>query len=98
MLLSSTTGYENGLSCREPWTYVVVGLSGAKSPWMSLTLDAVKNNGLSPSLRRGAREGDFRNPCILTSHGGRRQQWKSYMHGAADWMYISPLSLLVFLS
>lgn len=29
---------------------MVVGLSGAKSPWMSLTLDAIKNNGLSPSL------------------------------------------------
>jgi hypothetical protein len=35
---------------------------------MSLTLDAVENNGLSPSLRRGAREGYFRDLCILTSH------------------------------
>lgn len=31
-----------------------------ESPRMNLTLDAVENNGLSPSLRRGAREGDFR--------------------------------------
>jgi hypothetical protein len=77
---------------------VVVSLSGAKSPWMSLTLDAIKNNRLSPSLRRRAREGDFRDLCILTSHGGRRQPWKSYMRGAADWMYISPRSLPVFLS
>ena len=44
-----------------------------KSPRMSLTLDAVENNRLSPSLRRGAREGDSRDLCILTSHGGRRQ-------------------------
>src|ERR1700758_991744 len=38
-----------------------------ESPRMSLTLDAVENNGLSPSLRRRAREGDFRDLCILTS-------------------------------
>jgi hypothetical protein len=48
---------------------VVVGLSGAKSPWMSLTLDAFENNRLLPSLLRGAREGDFFHSCILTSHG-----------------------------
>ena len=77
---------------------MVVGLSGAKSPWMSLTLDAIKNNRLSPSLRRRAREGDFRDLCILTSHGGRRQSWKFYMRGAADWMYISRRLPLVFLS
>jgi hypothetical protein len=43
-----------------------------KSPRMSLILDALENNRLSPSLRRGAREGDFRDLCILTSHGRRR--------------------------
>jgi hypothetical protein len=48
---------------------VVVGLSGAKSPWMSLTLDAFENNRLLPSLLRGAREGDFFHSCILTSRG-----------------------------
>ena len=55
-----------------------------KSPRMSLTLDAVENNGLSPSLRRGAREGDFRDLCILTSHGGRRPPWKFCIRGAVD--------------
>jgi hypothetical protein len=47
-----------------------------KSPRMSSTLDAVENNRLSPSLWRGAREGDFRDLCILTSHGGGSQPWK----------------------
>ena len=42
-------------------------LAEPESPRMSLTLDAVENNRLSPSLRRGAREGDFRDLCILTS-------------------------------
>jgi len=51
-----------------PWTYVV-GLNGAKGPWMSLTLDASENNGLLLSLRREAGEGDFSHSCILTSHG-----------------------------
>jgi len=64
-----------------------------ESPRMSLTLDAVENNRLSPSLRREAREGDFRDLCILTSHGGRRQPWKFCIRGAADWMCTSPLSL-----
>jgi hypothetical protein len=27
-------------------TYVVIGLNGAKSPWMSFTLDAFENNRL----------------------------------------------------
>ena len=36
----------------------------SKSPQMSSTL-AVENNGLSPSLRRGTREGDFRDLYIL---------------------------------
>lgn len=49
-------------------------LMGPESPRMSLTLEAVENNGLSPSLRRGAREGDFRDLCILAWHGGRRPQ------------------------
>jgi len=62
---------------------------------MSLTLDAVTHNRLSPSLRRGAREGDLR-IVILTSHGGRRQPWKFCMRGAADWMYTSPPSRPVF--
>jgi hypothetical protein len=53
---------------------VVVGLNGAKSPWMSLTLDAFENNGLLLSLRRGAREGDFCHSCILTS-GGRGESY-----------------------
>jgi hypothetical protein len=65
--LLGTTDYENWSRLTEPRTYVVVGLNGAKSPWMSLTLDAFENNGLSLSLRRGAREGDFRYSCILTS-------------------------------
>ena len=62
---------------------------------MSLTLDAIKNNGLSPSLRRGAREGDVRDLCILTSYGGGRQPWKFCTRGAAHWMYTSPPSPLV---
>jgi len=48
---------------------VVVGLNGAKSPWMSLTLDAFENNGLLLSLRRGAREGDFSHSCIHGDSG-----------------------------
>jgi hypothetical protein len=75
------------------WSFALVE---PKSPQMSLTLDAVENNRLSPSLRRGAREGDFRDLCILTSHGGRRQPWKFYIRSAVDWMYTSPRSLLVF--
>src|ERR1700758_2182933 len=63
--LFGTTDYENGSRLAEPWTHVVVGLNGAKSPGMSLTLDAFENNGLSLSLRGGAREGDFRSSCIL---------------------------------
>ena len=47
------------------WSFALVE---PKSPRMSLTLDAVENNGLSPSLRRGAREGDFRDLCILLGH------------------------------
>jgi hypothetical protein len=80
---SGTTADENGLGC-DRWTYAVVRLNGAKSPRMSLTLDASENNRLSPSLRRGAREGDFRNCRILTSHGGRRPSWKCCIHGAAE--------------
>src|ERR1700758_4797508 len=53
-----------------------------ESPRISLTLDAVENNRLSPSLRRGAREGDFRDLYILTSHGGKRQPWKFCIRGA----------------
>jgi len=75
------------------WSFALVE---PKSPRMSLTLDAVENNGLSPSLRRGAREGDFRDLCILTSRGGRRQPWKFCIRGAVGWMYTSPPSLLVF--
>jgi hypothetical protein len=61
------------------WSF---GLVEPKSARMSLTLDAVEYNGLSPSLRRGAREGDFRDLCILTSRGGRRQPWKFCIGGA----------------
>ena len=69
-----TTAYENGLGCQKPWTRMrSFALVEPRSPRMSSTLDAVENNGLSPSLLRGAREGDFRDLCILTSHGGRRQ-------------------------
>ncbi len=77
------------------WSFALVEPT---RPRMSLTLDAVKNNGLSPSLRRGAREGDFRDLCILTSHGGRRQPWKSCIRGAADWTYTNHPSPLVFYS
>jgi len=56
------------------WSFALVE---PKSPRMSLTLDAVENNALSPSLRRGAREEDFRDLYILTSHGGRRQPWNT---------------------
>jgi hypothetical protein len=31
--------------------------------------ESPRNNGLSPSPRRRAREGDFRDLCILASHG-----------------------------
>src|ERR1043166_5625819 len=92
----NTTGYENRGRLAEPWTYVVVGLNGAKSPWMSLTLDAFKNNGLLLSLRRGAREGDFCHSCILTSRGRGESLWKPRIRGAADSMFISLPSLLVF--
>ena len=85
---------ENELGWAEPWTYEVVRLSGAQQP--SFTLDAVENNGLSPSLRRGAREGDFRDLCILTLHAGMRQSWKSCIRGAADWMYTNHPSPRVF--
>jgi len=64
-------------------------LEEPKSPRMSLTLDAVENNGLSPSHRKGAREGNFRDLCILASHGGRRQPWKFCVRGAAGWMSVS---------
>ena len=64
---------------------------------MSLTLDAIKNSGLSPSLRRGAREGEVRDLCILTSYGGGRQTWKFCTRGAAHRMYTSPPSPLVVL-
>src|SRR6516162_20666 len=63
---------------------------------MSLTLDAVENNGRSASLRSRAREGDFGDLCILTWHGGKRWPWKLWTRGAADWMCTSPPSLLVF--
>ena len=59
------------------WSFALVE---PKSPRMSLTLDAVENNALSPS-ERGAREGDFRDLYILTSHGGRRQPWNTLSTG-----------------
>src|SRR5437868_4750600 len=95
-LFGGTTANENGLGCQcrgRRWSSALVE---PKSPRMSLILDALENNRLSPSLRRGAREGDFRDLCILTSHGRRRLLWKSCTRGAADWMYTSPPSLLVF--
>src|ERR1700755_1529251 len=91
-----TTANENGLGCQRrgrTWSWALVE---PESQRMSLTLDAVENNGLSPSLRRGAREGVFRDLCILTSHGGRRQSWKFCTRGVGDWLYTSPPSLLVF--
>src|SRR5579859_4021301 len=95
-LFWDTTADENELGYqrrRRMWSSALVA---PESPRMSLTLDAVENNGLSPSLRRGAREGDFRDLCILTSHGGRRQSWKFCIRGAVGWMCTSPPSLLVF--
>src|SRR5579859_4842264 len=88
-LFWDTTADENELGYqrrRRMWSSALVA---PESPRMSLTLDAVENNGLSPSLRRGAREGDFRDLCILTSHGGRRQPWKLCTCGAAAWTYTS---------
>lgn len=49
--LSSTTANENGLGCRSRGRMRSVALVERESPRMSLTLDAVENNGLSPSLR-----------------------------------------------
>jgi len=86
-LFGGTTANENGLGCqcrRRRWSSALVE---PKSPRMSLILDALENNRLSPSLRREPREGDFRDLCILTSHGRRRLLWKSCTRGAADWMY-----------
>ncbi|HVI76868.1 MAG TPA: hypothetical protein VM715_01645 [Candidatus Acidoferrum sp.] len=64
---------------------------------MSLTLDA-ENNELPPSRRRGAREGDFRDLCILGSHGGKKTAGTLNTRGAAARMYTSPPSLFVFCS
>ena len=60
MSVLDTTADENELGYqrrRRMWSSALVE---PESPRMSLTLDAVENNGLSPSLRRGAREGGFR--------------------------------------
>src|SRR5579872_893359 len=97
-LFWGTTEDENRLGCHRRGRMWSSALMEPKSPRMSLALDASENNGLSPSLRRRAREGDFRDCRILTSHGGRRQQWKCCIRDAADWTYISPRSRLVFCS
>ena len=69
MSVFGTTAYKNELGWQSRGRMRSFALVEPKSPRMSLTLDAVEHNGLSPSLRRGAREGDFRDLCILTSHG-----------------------------
>src|SRR5213082_1557620 len=60
-----TTADENELGCYRRGRMSSSALVELKSPRMSLALDAVENNGLSPSLRRGAREGDFRDCASL---------------------------------
>lgn len=61
----------------KPWTHVVVSLIGTKRPWMNLTLDAFDNNGLLRSLRRGARQGNFRYSCSYVARQ-RRELSVSY--------------------
>ena len=71
------------------WSFALVE---PKSPRMSLTLDAVENNRLSRSLRRGAREGDFRwrvGEAIFRS-GGPMSVTRIYRQSTAR--AISPLN------
>ncbi len=82
-----TTAYETGLGYWRRGRMRSFALVEPESPRMSLTLDAVENNRLSPSLRRGAREGDFRDLCILTSHGGRSMR--------SPWLWMTRLSLFL---